>query len=129
MNRRDVHVLVVDDEPLNRELLIRALRGAYDVREAEDAEAALGALEKDEFAAVVCDHMMPGQNGADLARVIRKRWPATVLILLTGSPEAAEVQAVLGDGTLDALMEKPLVIKELQELVAQGLAGRGILSS
>src|SRR5262245_10642024 len=101
-------VLVVDDEPLNRDLLRRALFFDYEVHEAPDVSAALASLEQDGPAAViVCDHMMPGLKGTDLIRTVQSRWPETVTVLLTGYQDLPEIQQVRRDGVVFAVIAKP----------------------
>jgi len=87
--RRDPRVVVVDDEPAVRRMMVNALRRAgYQVREAESADAALRLLE---FApgldALVSDVRMPGMNGPELhAQIERLHGPVPVLFV-TGHPE------------------------------------------
>ena len=64
-----IRLLVVDDEPLNRELLSRVLGRQYDVSEAKDAADALQVLEQsgDSIRVILCDQLMPGRMSASLS--------------------------------------------------------------
>ena len=89
-------VLLVDDNDA-----VRATTAAYlrecglPVIEAPDAVHALQALESAQVEAVVTDITMPGElDGIGLAEIIRQRWPALPVLLVSGySERAAEAQA------------------------------------
>jgi DNA-binding NtrC family response regulator len=77
-------VLVVDDESQIRDLLARWIGAAgYEVREAPTAAAALDAMQVAVADVVLCDVMMPGENGLWLAGKIRAQFPATAVVLIT----------------------------------------------
>jgi CheY-like chemotaxis protein len=56
-------VLVIDDEPMVRQILVDLLRSHHDVEMAESGEAALALIARDSFDVILCDVMMPGVNG------------------------------------------------------------------
>lgn len=77
-------VLVVDDESQIRDLLARWIGAAgYEVRQAATAAAALEDMQDAVADAVLCDVMMPGENGLWLAGKIRAQFPATAVVLVT----------------------------------------------
>lgn len=118
------HLLVVDDEPLNRDLLKRLLTGDYEITVAEDADEALTVLSSEAGATVVlvlCDHLMPGKTGVELARAARQRRADLPFLLLTGYDQAPEVGDAKSDGTIAEILSKPWRIKELRALIAQFL--------
>lgn len=80
-----VRVLVVDDEPdLRRGLsLLLAPRG-FSVTEAGSGAEALEALARGPADVVVTDLQMPGVSGMELLAEVKRRWPATVVVVLTG---------------------------------------------
>jgi DNA-binding NtrC family response regulator len=78
-------VLVVDDEPVVCEVLSRWLSAAgHAVRAAHDADAALDAMSNRAADVVFCDVHMPGPNGLWLTGELRRRFPATAIVLATG---------------------------------------------
>jgi two-component system response regulator HupR/HoxA len=115
-------ILVVDDEPLNRELLRRVLFREYRVLEAPDAEAALGLLDGEAVEVLLCDQIMPGQSGSELAEEVRRRSPRTVVLLLTGYEDAPEVARALQCGLVHAVVGKPWVASQLKEVLARAVA-------
>jgi CheY-like chemotaxis protein len=124
-------VLVVDDEPGQREMLRLLLEDAgYDVREASSGEAALQALSQPATSAervvVLLDQRMPGMDGdavlaavaSDPALVARHRY-----ILLTASPQQVRQHSVLTVGGLSVpIVEKPFDVDQLLAEVAAAQA-------
>jgi two-component system, NtrC family, response regulator HupR/HoxA len=116
-------LLVVDDEPENRDLLRRTLKRDFDVEDAEDASAALAVLGRRQVALMLCDQLMPGKSGTDLAADVRERWPGTRVVLLTGYDDDPEVAAAHADGRVAAVVGKPWQATRLRALIAALLAG------
>jgi two-component system C4-dicarboxylate transport response regulator DctD len=77
-------VLVVDDESTIRELLQRWLQvEKYEIRQAQDAEAALELMIANASDVVLCDVEMPGHGGLWLIEQIRERYPRSAVVLAT----------------------------------------------
>lgn len=112
-------LLVVDDEPLNRELLKRVLTREYEVEEAADAQAALGVMERrgDDVRVILCDQLMPGRSGTQLAAEVSQRWPETYFILLTGYDDDPVVTAAVDQGHVGEVLAKPWRSKQLKERI------------
>ncbi len=89
-------MLLVDDDEVLRERLAQAIRArGYEVRTAGSAEEALREAAKDSPEMAVLDLRMPGINGLDLLRELRKHDPSTRVLMLTGYGSiATAVQAV-----------------------------------
>lgn len=116
------HILVVDDEPLNRQLLHRTLRSSYRVTEACDSQEALEILESAvEVSAIVSDHLMPGKTGAELAFIVRDRWPDIPFILVTGYEGDELVRQAEDQGIIRKVVAKPWNGRQLHELIASYL--------
>lgn len=94
-----LRLLVIDDHAMVREGLQPLLRKlAPDVvqYEAQDAESALLLLETEkEFDLVLLDIMLPGTNGLSLLGVLRKRFPAVPVVVLSALEEADVVNRAL----------------------------------
>jgi two-component system response regulator HupR/HoxA len=117
-------LLIIDDEPLNRDLLRRVFSHDYELLEAEDAKEAVTVMNEHgaTIAVVLCDHLMPGRSGADLSFEIRQKWPSAVFVLLTGYEDAPEVEAAKKDGAIHEIVGKPWVAKMLREAIARAVA-------
>ena len=102
-------LLIVDDEPLNRELLRRVLHREYEIEEAEDASQALTILNAraDKIDMILCDQLMPGLSGTELAQQVRNQWPDIRFLLLTGYDDDPAVKAAHGSGLVRDVVAKP----------------------
>lgn len=116
-------VLVVDDEPLNRELLRRVLGRDYAIEEAEDARQALEHLERrdGDVCLVLCDQLMPGRSGTELAAEARQRWPAVVFVLLTGFDDDPQVTSALAGGLVNEVVAKPWRAASLRAVIQRAI--------
>jgi DNA-binding response OmpR family regulator len=105
-------VLVVDDEPTIREVVVRYLqRDGYRTLEAADGRRARELLESDPPSLVVLDLMLPGTDGLALCRWIRSR-SAIPVIMLTARGEEADRIVGLEVGA-DDYVTKPFSPREL----------------
>jgi adenylate cyclase len=105
-----VHLLVVDDNELNRDMLSRRLGGhGFVVETAEDGERALERLSDRAYDLVLLDVMMPGLSGLDVLQRVRQRWPESDLpvIMVTARDTTQDVVEALRLGAND-YVTKPL---------------------
>ena len=109
-------VLVVDDEPANREVA-RAFLERLGLRSDEvgDGEAALRALEETTYDLVLLDVVMPGLDGLEVARRVRKRWPREEGPLLLGFSASADARtrASCLEAGMDDCLSKPIRLAAL----------------
>ena len=81
-------ILVVDDEEALRELVAELLsQKGYRVLCAKNAEQALQIMESTSIDLILSDLIMPGMNGYQLAAMVRKKYPATKILLASGFVE------------------------------------------
>ncbi len=114
-------VLVVEDEAVIRKMLRRALEGrGFRVETANDGAAALEVLARQAFDLVLSDLAMPGADGLVVARAVRRRSPATKMVLMTGYGELyrqVRDDWDAGEAPVDALVSKPFAWSELFTLL------------
>jgi DNA-binding response OmpR family regulator len=105
-------VLVVDDEPIVREVVVRYLeREGYRTLEAADGDRARDLLERQTPDLVVLDVMLPGTDGLTLCRWIRARSELPVILLTARGEEADRIVGLeLG---ADDYVTKPFSPREL----------------
>ncbi len=104
------HLLVVDDNAENREMLSRRLRGhGFTIAVAESGPEALRLLEEIPFDLVLLDVVMPGMSGLDVLRDLRPRHAAADLpvIMATARDDSNDVVTALRLGAND-YVTKPL---------------------
>ena len=111
-----MQILAVEDDPVARRVLRQALtKLGHEVVEAEDGEAALDAMARENFRVIVSDWLMPNMDGLEFCRRVRER-PAeeyVYFILLTGRLASAENEREAADAGVDDFLSKPLDMNEL----------------
>ncbi len=105
-------ILVVDDEPIVREVVVKYLeREGHTTLEAGDGDDARALLERSEPDLVVLDVMLPGTDGLELCRWIRSRSELPVILLTARGEEADRIVGLeLG---ADDYVTKPFSPREL----------------
>jgi two-component system response regulator ResD len=105
-------VLVVDDEPIVREVVVGYLeREGYRTLEAGDGNRARELLEREAPSLVVLDVMLPGTDGLELCRWIRARSQLPIIMLTARGDEADRIVGLeLG---ADDYVTKPFSPREL----------------
>ena len=109
-------ILVVDDERAVRESLRRALElEGYEIELAEDGRRALSLLQEEEQAqpdAVILDVLMPGVDGLEVCRRLRRSGNPVPVLMLTARDEVENRVAGLDAGA-DDYVTKPFALEEL----------------
>jgi len=104
-------ILVVEDDPIMRELAVSVLReSGYTVEEAVDGQSALELLQRDNnFSLVTLDLTMPRMDGRETLRQMRSAVATATLpvIVLTGNDDGETEVALMNEGA-DDYMRKPL---------------------
>ncbi len=114
-------ILVVDDEPSMQEFLeILLRREGYDVTAVGDVDAALLALESDDYELVITDIQMPGRTGLDLLRAAREVSPETLVVVITAFATTETAIAAMKEGAYDYLT-KPFQVDEIKLVVEKAL--------
>jgi DNA-binding response OmpR family regulator len=114
-------ILVVDDEPGIRDMLTQSLtRLGYRVRVASNGQEALASVEQEKPALIILDMYMPGMNGNEVLKQLRKMMYKNAVILLTASQDQQVLKGVWELGVVD-IMGKPLDIERLALVVRLGL--------
>jgi DNA-binding response OmpR family regulator len=105
-------ILVVDDEPIVREVVVRYLqREGFGTLEAGDGDAARELLERETPSLVVLDLMLPGTDGLELCRWLRGRSEVPVIMLTALGEESDRIVGLeLG---ADDYVTKPFSPREL----------------
>ncbi len=123
-DKRNVSVLVVDDEPSIRVILSRGLSSAgFNVELAEDGVVALSKMKERTFEMVITDVQMPNLNGLELLEKIRTHFPETGVILITGQRASLHDKNIKKAGA-DALISKPFRNVEIVKTLTQAYRDR-----
>jgi response regulator RpfG family c-di-GMP phosphodiesterase len=121
-------VLVVDDEPRLRNVLVRLMtRDGFVCQEAENGVQALALLESgDPTPLILSDLRMPDMDGAELLRRVRAQWPDTAVVMITAVADVEVAVSCLALGAMDYLT-KPFHLEEVRARVRQALEKRRLI--
>ena len=125
-----IRIVIADDHPLLREGLRRILEfedGIEVVAEAGDGQGAINAARNMEFDILLMDLNMPGVNGLEAGRVIRREHPDIGILVLTVDDSDEKVFQVLQIGVAGYLL-KDVDSKTLIQSIHKVYAGEPILS-
>jgi len=120
---REGSVLIVDDEQPIRDLFGRALIAAgIECDGAADGNKALLKLEERRYDAVVIDIIMPDREGVETIVEVRKRWPDTFIIAISGGGRigAADFLKLAAAVGADRTLTKPFTPAKLLATLAEG---------
>jgi two-component system OmpR family response regulator len=123
----DLKLLLVDDEQEFLEpMAARLARRRLICRTAQSGEEALNILQKESFNCAVVDVMMPGMDGLELLRRMRRDYPDVVVFLLTGHASVELGVQGMELGAFEYLM-KPVEFDELLDTIRRAaLAATGM---
>jgi CheY-like chemotaxis protein len=129
--RRDLPILVVDDDPALRELVRRLLeREGYAVQEAENGRAALARLREAPPGLIVLDLMMPEMDGFEFVSAVRsdEDWRTIPIIVVTAKELSPDDRSRL-NGYVEAVLQKgaysrDTLLAEVRAMVAACVARR-----
>jgi two-component system cell cycle response regulator len=117
-----VKILIAEDEPLFRKLLLQLLASEFEMTVTEDGTTALARLREEEGPALaILDWVMPGMSGLDVCRELRanRQTAGIYVILLTARNSAADIVSGLRAGA-DDYVTKPVQAEELRARVQLG---------
>jgi DNA-binding NtrC family response regulator len=114
-------MLIVDDEETLTYSLYQSFivsKNEYEVVTAASGDEASEKLDRTNFDLVITDIKMPGMDGMELLSLIKSKYPATEVIVMTayGSPEKRDEALQKG---ARFYIEKPFEIKEIKQIVME----------
>ena len=124
-------ILLVDDHPVVRQGIKQVLSGAFNpalVGEAASAEEGICEVRDSEWDVMVLDISLPGMNGLDLLRDLRRRCPELPVLVLSMHPPDQFARRAINAGA-SGYLTKDSAPSELVKAVEEVMAGRRYLSS
>jgi DNA-binding response OmpR family regulator len=112
-------ILIIDDDPQLRRYLGALLRRLkYEVLEAEEGEQGMKLLKSDPSDLVITDIVMPGKEGVETIREIRKIHPGVKIIAISGSGTGGDLYLPVAKKLgADVTLAKPFSAEQLIEAV------------
>jgi signal transduction histidine kinase len=123
-NNEQKTLLIVDDEPVIRDLCMRALTD-YHILEAGDGEEALRIYERGGVDVILTDVMMPKLDGLELLKRLKEREPTLVVIIMTGYADKELILKAL-KADADDFITKPLNLLQLKSAVDKALVKKAL---
>lgn len=115
------NILVVDDEPEVRYALREALiRRGYEVDVVSTGDKALELFSRNTYNMVISDLKMPGKDGVEVLKEIKKLSPLTPVLLITAFGTVEKAVEAVKEGAVDFLI-KPFSLDVLEEIVEKAV--------
>ncbi len=121
-------ILVIDDDKIILDSLCEFLSlEGFRTRGAQTVKGALAELEEENYCLVLTDVNLPDGDGLDLLNTIRRSYPQTVVIVITGYGTIESAVKAIKQGAYDYLT-KPVIDDELRLAVERALAQQSLIS-
>jgi len=118
-------ILIVDDEPIQRKIFQRMLRQAgYGVFEAEKAQNVIETIKHHEINLVMVEITLPGINGLECMKMIKKQLKSTPVIMLSSYIDGNIAKDSIKMGA-DGYLAKPFKKRDLLNAVGKHLGRTG----
>jgi CheY-like chemotaxis protein len=97
-------ILIVEDQKINRFLIVQMLKDVYDLSEACNGEEAVEMVEQhpNEFDLILMDKAMPIMGGIEATKIIKEKYPDQLIVSLTAHDYSDE------DSIFDSYIRKPV---------------------
>lgn len=122
------NILIVDDEPDIRKILMALFtRESHGVFTAGSAREALDILGREVIDVVISDELMPGMSGSEFLAVVRKEFPDTIRMILTGHASIQAAIRAINEGEIYRFFTKPCNVVDLAMTVRQALQHKELM--
>jgi len=116
-SRRQIIILIVEDDRDLRESLATALRDeGYHAIAAQDADEAIASVKAHKVNIVFMDICLPGMNGVEVYKAIKKIQPAATTVMMTGFFVQDLVNAAISAGAYD-IIYKPFTMDDILKVI------------
>ena len=113
-------ILVVDDDEGIRSVLVHMLSSIiqdnHEIHTAESGEKAVALASQITFDGAFTDMQMPGIDGLETFRGLKKLNPEMVVIIMTGAAPQEKIDSALREGAVDCLM-KPFTLADVRAVL------------
>ncbi len=127
-SKKDVSILIVDDEAPIRRLLSLHLSNDYTCLTASSADEAAELLSGSFFNLVITDITMPGASGIELCQLVQKVSPETVVMMASGMTDINYAVESMRHGAFD-YVTKPFDLAMVSIAVDRALRHQGLIAA
>jgi len=125
---RKKNILVIDDDKIILDSLCEFLSlEGFQTSGAETVKGALAKLEEESFCLVLTDVNLPDGDGLELLGIIKKNYPQTVVVVITGYGTIDSAVKAIKSGAYDYLT-KPIIDDELRLAVERAITQQSLIS-
>jgi len=127
MNAERKRILVVDDDAIITESLVELLQlEGYEATGVASLTQAVVALEQRSYDLILADVNMPDADGFELLRLVKQRYPETVVIMITGYGTIESAVEAIKMGAYDYLT-KPIIDEEIRLTIERALHQQALM--
>ena len=120
-------ILIVDDQPSVLEMMHAFFTGeSYRVFKADSGPAALALMAREPVDVVISDERMPGMAGTELLARVRRQYPDTIRIVVTGHADLDTALRAINEGEIFRFFTKPCNMVDLAVTIRHGLEKRAL---
>ena len=125
---REKNILVIDDDRIILDSLTEFLSlEGFQTSGAETLKSAVARLQKQSYCLVIADVNLPDGDGLELLDIVRKNYPQTVVIVITGYGTIENAVKAIKRGAYDYLT-KPIIDDELRLAVERAIKQQSLMS-
>lgn len=118
-NSLSLHILVVEDNPINQQLLLDLLeKEGHLVDVFDDANDALNAIENNKYDLLLVDYHLPGLTGIEFIKACRSHGVKSKTVVMSADL-SSELDHLCQENNVDKLITKPFKLKDLMTVVNQ----------
>lgn len=115
-------ILIVDDEEMILKSIVRVLRNEnYQILTAQSGEKGLTVLKDYDVHLVISDQKMPGMNGLDFLKRVKRDYPQILTIMLTGQSELEIAMDAINEAGVYKFILKPWNDNDLKVTIRRAL--------
>ena len=120
MTNKQASILIVDDDEQIRRFIVSALGSRYLCLTASTAEEASQILSVTPVNLLLIDISMPGRSGLEFCRIVQRRWPEIVVVMVSGHTDIESAIEAMKQGAFDYIV-KPFDLARLDVAVERAL--------
>ena len=128
MDKETTNVLVLDDDPIYRNLLENILRKKYNVLVAAKPSIAFALMLKNPVQILITDYKLPEMDGLEVLERVKSEFPQTQVILISNDGDMATVINALRHGAAD-FFAKPFMSQEIWLSIERALKVAGLTNN
>jgi DNA-binding NtrC family response regulator len=121
MNTKPRVLFVDDDTSITQTMRVALRKEPWELLTANSADEAVAVMTQSPADVVISDEKMPGTNGSDLLADLRRRWPTTIRMMLTGQATIDDAMHAVNEGDVWRFFLKPTDMVDLRQSIRQAL--------